>query len=218
MTASRHAGRRVGSGILCGFVALALGAPVRAQSSAATKSVDSLNAVLKETTKVRTEVQGALDSLKGLTSGEHANLAKNYKSFDKNVTAMTKAVKTVEARGQDMRDRRDAYLEEWNKKAKAVSSPEIQKHMEERAAAVQRVLESIQPAGQAAREAFGPFLTELQDIDKLLSVDLSASGVAAATPIAEKAMGHGTTVLQNIDSVIASLTQIRDQVSPKAKK
>jgi len=197
---------------------LVASAPALAQSKASTKSVDSLNAVIKEMQKGRDQVQGAMDALNALTSGGDANLAKNYKTYSNQVAELTKTQKTATARAEDMKARREAYLQEWQTKTQEVSSPEIQAHMQARAEEVKKTFEGLQPAGQAIKDAFPPFLSDLQDIQKLLSVDLSASGVAAATPIGQKAVGNGNIILQNLDTYLTTMTQIRDQVSPKTKK
>ena len=201
--------------IVIGLLATAV--PAMAQSKNSAKSVESLNAVLKEVQKGRDQVQGAMDALTALSSGGDSNLSKNYSTYSKQVSALVKTKESVSARAEDMKTRREAYLAEWQEKSKEVTSPEIQAHMQARAEEVKAVFDSLQPAGEALRENFPPFLTELQDIQKMLSVDLSASGVAAAAPIGQKAVGHGTTVLQSLDTYLTTLTKIRDQISPKTK-
>jgi len=205
--------RLVGIAILSGLVWMPA---AHAQSKAATQSVDSLNAVIKEMTKGRDQVQAALDSLHALNA-DGANLTKDFNNFSKNVSAMAKTKDRVAARLTDMSARQEAYLEEWQKKMKSVSSPEIQEHMESRREDVKKVLESSKPAREAARDAFLPFLTNLQDIDRMLSVDLSPSGVAASASITESAVTNGKSVLSGLDAFLASLTQVRDEVSPKKK-
>ena len=200
--------------VLAALVAL----PVAAQSKASTKSVESLNAVLKQIQKGRGEVQAAMDSLKALSSGGETNLTKNYNTFTKSVEKLNKTRETALARAEDMKSRREAYLAEWQKKSQEVTNPEIQAHMQQRAEAVKQTFEGLQPAGDALREAFPPFLSDLNDIQKMLSVDLSASGMTAAKPIGDKAVANGNIILQSLDTYISTLTQIRDQVAPKGKK
>ena len=71
--------------------------------------------------------------------------------------------------------------------------------------------------GQAAREAFPPFLSHLQDIQRMLSVDLSQSGVAAATPIANKTVDEGKSIIGSLDTMISALTELKAQISPTGK-
>ncbi len=201
--------------VLIGLLAAA--APVAAQSKASAKSVDSLNAVLKELQKGRAQVQSAMDSLGALSSGGDANLKKNYDNYTKQVSALNKTKETASARAEDMKVRREAYLAEWQKKSQEVTDPEIQAHMQARAEEVKKVFEGMQPAAQAIRETFPPFLAKLNDIQKLLSVDLSAAGVASAAPIGQKAVQDGTTITQSLDTMITTLTGIRDQVAPPKK-
>lgn len=192
---------------------LVAGSLASAQSKTAKKSVESLDSVIRETAKGRDQVHAALQSLDALGSG--GSLTKSYAKFTRNVAAMAKTKDRVVYRVDDMNARRDAYLDEWHKKAKSVNSPEIQAHMEVRREEVKRVLDSSRSAREAARDAFLPFLTNLQDIDKLLSVDLSPTGVQAAAPITESAVRNGNAVLAGLDSLLASLTRVRDQISPK---
>jgi DUF2959 family protein len=201
--------------IACAVVAALFVSPALAQSKASAKSIDALGSVIKEVTAIRGQVQGAMDSLNALTSGDPKNLSKNYKAFSKNVEDMAKSQQTTAARAEDFKTRRDAYLAEWQKQMQEVSNPDIQALMQTREEAVKATFETLQPAAQAARDAFPPFLSDLQDIQKLLSVDLSPSGVAAAGPVGQKAVANGTTVLQNIDAVLATLNKIEAAVSPK---
>ena len=192
--------------------------PVPAQSKASSKSVDSLNAVLKEIGKGKTQVQSAMDALSALASGGEANLTKNYNTFTKQVSGLNKTREAVKARAEDVTARREAYLAEWQKKSQEVTNPEIQAHMQQRAEQVKAVMESLAPAGDALREAFPPFFSDLNDVQKMLSVDLSPQGVAAAKPIAEKVVANGNIIIKSLDTYITTLTQVRDQLSPKAKK
>jgi len=193
---------------------LLVGSSALAQSKATQKSIDGVNAVIKEMTKGRTQVQDALDALEALNK-PGANLTKEYSKFTKNVEAMTKTKEKVSSRIEDMNSNRDAYLDEWQKKIKDVSDPEIQALMESRREQVKSIFDSSKPAREAARDAFGPFLTNLQDIDKLLSVDLSATGVQSAATFTQSAVSNGKSVLAGLDAVIGSLTQVSDQISPK---
>jgi septal ring factor EnvC (AmiA/AmiB activator) len=201
--------------IVAGLAAgLLVGSSALAQSKATKKSLDGVNAVIKEMTKGREQVQGALDALDALNK-PGANLSKEYEKFTKNVASMAKTKDRVSARVEDMNSRRDAYLKEWHKQSESVSDPEIQALMESRREEVKRILDSSKPTRDAARDAFGPFLSSLQDIDKMLSVDLSPTGVQAAATITQSAVSNGTSVLAGLDAFLGSLTQIRDQLSPK---
>ena len=200
--------------VLAALVAL----PVAAQSKASVKSVESLNAVLKQIEKAKAQVQGAMDALNALVSGEEKNLTKQYNAFTKQVSSLKTSSEAALARAEDMQTRREAYLAEWQKKSKQVSNPEIQAHMQQRAESVKKVMESLQPAGDALREAFPPFFSDLNDVQKMLSVDLSTEGMAAAKPIGDQIAANGNIILMNFDTYITTLTQIRDQIAPKGKK
>jgi hypothetical protein len=116
-----------------------------------------------------------------------------------------------------MQERREDYRQEWEKEMEAVSSPEIKAHMLQRQQEVRRTLERAQPPLQEARETFPPFLTNLQDIERMLSVDLSRSGVESATPIARKAVDEGNTIMGALDTLISVLTDVKAKVSATGK-
>ena len=84
--------------------------PAAAQSKASTKSVESLNAVLKQIGKGQEQVQAAMHSLEALASGKETNLTKDYNTFTKNVDKLNKTKDSVIARAADMGKRREAYL------------------------------------------------------------------------------------------------------------
>ena len=51
----------------------------------------------------------------------------------------------------------------------------------------------------------------------MLSVDLSQSGVAAATPIAHTAIDEGKSIIGSLDTMISALTELKAQISPTGK-
>jgi DUF2959 family protein len=195
---------------------LAFGSLVFAQSSATKKSVEGVNTVIKEMTKGRDQVAAALDSLEALGK-PGANMSKEYGRFTKSVAALTKSKERVMARVEDMNSRRDAYLASWHKQTKSVNNPEIKALMESRRQQVEQLFDSSKPSREAARNAFGPFLTDLQDIDTMLSVDLSPSGVQSAMTFTQNAVSNGQTVLAGLDASLQALTQVHDQLSPNGK-
>lgn len=190
---------------------------VFAQSKASKKSVESVGSVIKEVTHIRDQVHAAIGSLTALTSGEDAKLRKHFKAYSKSVNKMSKAQKSVKDRVEDMQVRRAAYRQEWEKEMEAVQNPDIKAHMQQRKEEVGRTMDRAQPAAQAAREAFPPFLQNLQDVQKMLSVDLSRSGVAAATPIAHKAIDEGNGIIASLDTMISALSELKAQISPTGK-
>lgn len=188
-----------------------------AQSKSSAKSVDSLRSLIKETTKLRDQVQGAIDSLSALTSGEGAKLPKHFKAYSKHVRKMAKTQKATRKRIADLQASREDYLQDWNRQLESVNNAEVKANMQERQQEVRKTLESARPAGEAALEAFSPFLSDLQDIQRMLSLDLSQSGVTAAAPIAAKAIGEGNPTTAGLDALITALTEIKTQVSPTGK-
>jgi hypothetical protein len=68
--------------------------------------------------------------------------------------------------------------------------------------------ERITTASLAARDAFGPFMRDLQDVRKFLATELSPATTSMLGDVSRKANADGANVKQKIDAVIVELDAV----------
>ena len=65
--------------------------------------------------------------------------------------------------------------------------------------------EGISEASQALKDAYGPFMVDLTDIDTFLATDLSPQSISLISDTIKKAAKDGAVVIKRIDDVIKEI-------------
>jgi hypothetical protein len=88
-----------------------------------------------------------------------------------------------------------------------MQSKEIRSGLTERRAAVKKNYDALTELAQKTRDAYDPFLRDLQEIKKALSIDMSKGGVSALQPAFSRAHADGQALGAQIDALNAKLAQ-----------
>ena len=178
------------------------------------KAVESMHGTRQQLVKAKQEVQQANAALDKLAAG--GNIAQSYSQFTKEVADVKAEGERARARAQDMRARGQQYVANWEKETSQISSPELRAGADQRRAKVKQNYEQISASARAARDAYEPYLRDLQDIQRALASDLTPAGVDAARPAIEKAKAEGETLQQRLDESIARLDEVGGSMSSSA--
>lgn len=199
-------------GLICLFISFGLGCSSSGRASESEKAVSSMKDTRAQLANAKTEVNDAMASLDALASG--SNLQKSFSAYDKDVTNVKAAGDKARARWQSMQENGKAYIARWQTEAAQIQNPEIKSSMEQRRQRVADNYEKIKTTAQATKDAYQPFLQQLQSIQKALSLDLSQAGASALQPEMAKAKTQGQTLNQKIDALISQLDEIMGGMSP----
>jgi uncharacterized protein YukE len=180
------------------------------------KAVESIRGTRQELVKAKQEVQQANAALDKLVAG--GNVGQSYSQFTKEVADVKAGGDRARARAQDMRERGRQYVANWEKETEQITSPELKAGAEQRRAKVKQNYDEITSAAHAARDAYQPYLRDLQDIQRALANDLTPAGVDAAKSAIEKAKANGETLQQRLDTLIAELDEVGGSMSPAGER
>jgi hypothetical protein len=200
---------------MCGVAAVAFATGCSSESGGRTaesqKAVVSLKDTRQELVKAKAEVTDATAALDKLSAG--GNLEQSFKQYTAAVKDVQSAGDRAGARAQAMKENARQYVVKWEKEMDQVSSPELRAGAAERRQKVKDNFDQITVAGRSVRNAYQPFLKDLQDIQRALASDLTPAGVSAAKPAIDKTRGDGTTLNGRIDSLIAELDDVSGGMS-----
>jgi phage shock protein A len=172
-----------------------------------------------EIVDVKKSVDVTMAALDKIVAQATVDPRKAFKEFDKSIPDIDSAAKRAKKRSDDMRERGKEYFEKWEKDLAAVNDPEIRKLAEERKAKLQATFGNIRTSLEPARDQFAAWLTNLKDLQKYLSQDLTISGIDAAKELIAKSKREGMAVQQTMDKVIAELNTVVASITPaKTKK
>lgn len=158
-----------------------------------------------------TEVTTALHSLIARPSEDLRPAFKRYQaalgSLDQTVATVNQQTTAMEAQGRN-------YFDAWDARMAEMKNENIRARSQARQQEVTEQFNDIQRRYQDARRQFEPFITNLHDIQKLLSVDLTPAGIASAREFAEKADTNAAAVRQALDHLGEGLRAVSVTLSP----
>src|SRR5206468_3337184 len=87
--------------------------------------------------------------------------------------------KATRERADSMREKGQAFFAEWEQQVQTINNEDIRKEAEKRLAKRKKSYNKILSTMQEAKQEFIPFLSDLNDVRKLLESELTTSSVAA---------------------------------------
>jgi hypothetical protein len=180
-----------------------------AERAAATKA--KMEALRAECAKIRNQTLLTMESLKRLNI-KGVELRPEFEKFKVELTEMEVQAKITRDRADSMKKNGHASFAAWEQEVEAINNADIRKEAQKRFAKRKKSYDKILKAMEEAREEMVPFMSDLNDIRKLLESELTQSTVGATKSTIRSADWHGedvrdslTDVEKEIDRVAAEL-------------
>jgi len=184
----------------------------------ADKAGASIAEFRNEIVDVKKEVDATLASLDKIVAQATVDPRKAFKEFEKNVPRVDSAAAKAKKRAAEMREKGKDYFDKWEKELAGVNDPDIRKLAEERKVKLQATFGTIKSAMEPVRDQFNTWLTDLKDLQKYLSNDLTIGGIDAAKELMAKNKAEGLLVQANLDKVIAEMNTVVATIMPAKNK
>jgi uncharacterized coiled-coil DUF342 family protein len=133
-----------------------------------------------------------------LVSNPYPDLRQQYKRFDNAVTELSESVKDLASKAEEMKSRGADYFAKWDKESAQIQNEDIRSRSEIRRNEVAARFNRMSEQYDEARTAFRPFMSDLRDVQKFLSTDLTAGGLAAIKDTAAKASQDAVPVKESL--------------------
>jgi Protein of unknown function (DUF2959) len=181
---------------------------------------EKLQAKIAETSqevgRSRDQLQTTMDVLSALTSQKGGDLKPAFEKFQAEVAKTKKVAEATRATSTDMQKQSASYFGEWEKEIAGVSNAKLRKKAEKRMAAVkENYTDAIKSLDSAAGQ-FGPFLSDLADIEKILTNDLTAGGIKSIKGTVSSARFHMTGGRRSIQTAMDNLNKMAARLKSDA--
>jgi len=204
---------RLQSGVF--FTAVILGAVTCLTGCATTgmdraeKTTDSMQAVEGDYLKASEQIDVTRVSLENLIKPQQSDLRKSYDAYAENVEKMEKLGKQLDRHSEMMRARGNEYFAEWES---SYINPEIRELSERRRIEMREIYAKIPEASIGVRGALKSYLTDIKEIQRYLSYDLTPVGIEAIRPTAQRAMVDGDNVKESVKPVLAAIDLVKAEM------
>jgi len=132
-------------------------------------------------------VDKTLASLDALVNKPQADLRPQFKQYNADLAELESTAKEIGAARRSMGEKGKEFFAAWDAQLAQINNEDIKARSEARKKEVTDKMEAIKRSYAEAETAFRPYMNDLKDIQKYLSVDLTAGGVAAIKDTVAKA-------------------------------
>ena len=171
--------------------------------------------------KGKVAIDSTVAALDQVAASANTDPRKAFEHYTKALGELDSAANRVKKRGQDMKEQGQAYFKQWEKQMAEVQNPEIRNLAEQRKAKLQQAFDNIKNYTDPLKAQFEPWVSDLKDLQKYLSNDLTIAGVDAAKPLFAKTRAEGVEVQKSMDGLVGELNTIAATLTPakaEAKK
>ena len=202
----------IGIIVVAFWVAGCASTPVERKDATSSSLVDLRDSMMA----TRGQIEKTLASLNGLTSAPPDRLRAAYQQYAKDTDKIAQQAVTVDKESRQMRSRSQEWLAGWQKSHADVQNPELRALSEGRRAQALERIQNIDRSLAEAREAFAPFVANLQDVKRVVGNDLTPTGVAAVSDAAvvQNANRSGAATARALDITIADLQVLTQTLTP----
>jgi len=201
--------------LLC--TALFLGGCATTGMDRSVKASNSIKDVDTEIRKMIVQIDVTAASLDSLVAPGQSNLKKSFDKYSDNLVKLEKEGKRVGKRTDEMKANSKEYFEEWEKQGDAFTNPEVRELSGERRAKLAEIYARVPAAGYGVKGTYNAYLTDLKEIQRYLSTDLTPKGVVAIAPVAGKSVQDLEALKASLRPVIAALDEIKVELYSKKK-
>jgi hypothetical protein len=181
------------------------------------KTSNSIKDVDSELRKMIVQIDVTAASLDSLVSPGQSDLKKSFDSFSNNLAKFDKEGKRVLKRIEEMKAQSKEYFDEWEKQGDTFTNPEIRELSAERRIKLAETYARVPAAGAGIKGTYYAYLTDLKEIQKFLSTDLTPKGVEIITPVAKKSVQDLDALTSSLQPVLAALDEIKAELYYRKK-
>ena len=167
-----------------------------------------------ELTKTKLAVDETVKALSQVALTADSNPRDAFTHFSKSLANLESTSAKAKKRGEDMKAQGQAYFADWEKQMVEVKNQEIKNLAIKQKAKLQETFDSIRKVAAPLKEQFDPWISDLRDLQKYLSNDLSISGINAAKSLFTKTQKEGLEVQKSLDELMAELNTVAATLTP----
>ena len=146
------------------------------------------------------------------------NPRKAFQAYSKAVDNLDSAAANVRKSAQEMQAQGQAYFANWEKQLAAIQNEQIRTLAVQQRAKLQETFASIKRVAEPLKTQFDPWMSDMKDLQKYLSNDLTIAGVDAAKTLITKTQNEGREVQKSMDALVAELNSVAAAITPATKK
>ena len=177
------------------------------------KTTNTMQTVGNDYQQVAVQVDATNAALQDLINPNQPDMRKSLDNYKTNVAKMEKLGNQLDRHSNQMNAQGQNYFSEWEKQGNTYTNPQVRALSEQRRVELRQVFAEVPEASIGVKGTLRTYISDIKDIQKYLSNDLTPKGVEAVTPIAQKAMQDGEELKSSVKPVVAAIDRVRNAMA-----
>jgi hypothetical protein len=201
---------------LAALAALALAPATRSlaadSAERAQETKAKIDAARTDVAKVRNQVGLTLEELNRMRK-DSVELRTQFQLYARELAKMEEQAQLTKERALKMGEKGQAYFSAWEDAIKSIANEDIRAQAQKRYNKRVKSYNKIVKAMSDARDELKPFMSDLNDIKKLLDSELSRESVKSASNLIKTANWHGEDVTESLKDVENELDRVSAELA-----
>ncbi len=176
----------------------------------------SIKQAREEAAATSAQLSTTLNALNALVAQKPGDLRPTYECFRAEIPKTQAAAGATSTRVQMMGNQRDKYFSDWQATIGGINNPGLQKKAQKRLDKAAKSYAKVEAAFKTAAEKFRPFLSDLSDVEKALSNDVTIAGVKGMKSVTRKANWDYKFVYNAIEEALKEMKSMESALSGQA--
>ena len=201
---------------LAALLALALaptpGARAAESAERAQETKARIDAARVESAKIRNQIGLTLEELNRLRK-DSVELRTQFQIYARELGKMEEQAQVARNRVLQMSEKGQAYFAAWEETINSITNRDIREQAQKRYNKRVKSYNKIVKAMTDARDELVPFMSDLNDVKKLLDSELSRESVKSASNLIKQANWHGEDVVESLKDVETELDRVSAELA-----
>ena len=151
-------------------------------------------------------------SLDELTKPGQADKKRAFDLFSENTSKIKKMEKDFAKHAEEMEESGKTYFQTWDKDSQKYDNPEIQKRSDERRKELGNIYDKIEQNNVGIKDSFQTYVSDINEIERFLSNDLTNEGVDSISVISDKVINDGTHLKNELKNLQTAIEDARTEM------
>jgi len=176
----------------------------------------SIKQAREEATMTASQLTATLSALNTLVGQTKGDLNPAFQAFRAEIPKTQNAAAATHARLETMSREKAQYFAEWQKAIDGINNNSLQKKAQKRLKTASEHYAEVEADLAKAGEKFRPFLSDLADVEKALSMDVTARGIKNIKSVVRSANWNYNSVAGSINSALKEMDKLEKDLSSQA--
>lgn len=172
----------------------------------ATRTTTSMQSVEADYKQASVQIDATSASLEELVKPNQPDMKKAYDVYSQNVQKMEHLGQRLDTHTEKMSNLGSKYFAEWES---SYTNPEIRQLSEQRRIEMREGYAKIAEASVGVKGTLKSYLSDIRDIQKFVSNDLTSQGIESIKPVAQTAVKDGENLKEAIKPVLTAIDQVK---------